>query len=156
MRIRNHTGALLFGPIGVCLLCACLSSNPSPPAAPTVPTSQIATPPPTVSSQPQPGANGTVMSGTITLVGGPPPPSSTLFLGLVKSTSDTQPRTCIDAERDPVDATGKFSARVACTPQPGDQLTYTLVVGAAGDRNWHTGYVAIPADLTTLKIDAPQ
>jgi hypothetical protein len=94
------------------------------------------------------------MSGTITLAGAAPPPASTLFRGLATSTTDTQPRTCIEAERNPVDATGNFTARVACTPQRGDQLTYTLVIGYPGERNWHTGYMAIPADLTTLKIDA--
>jgi hypothetical protein len=96
------------------------------------------------------------MSGTITVTGAPPPPNSTLYLGLVKSASDPQPRLCIDAERDPVDQAGKFSARVACTPQPGDQLSYTLIIGPPGLRDWHSGVVPLPSDLTSLRLNAPE
>jgi hypothetical protein len=94
------------------------------------------------------------MSGTITLAGAPPPPESTLFLGLASAPGDPQPAPCIDAERDPVDSAGKFRAQVACSPKPGGQLAYTLVIGPPGQRNWHSGYLPVPSDLTNLKIEA--
>ncbi|HTE86270.1 MAG TPA: hypothetical protein VK821_16220 [Dehalococcoidia bacterium] len=147
---------LICATTAVLLLCGCLSANPNTnSAAPAgAPAQTAASAPPNV-SQPQPGATGAVISGTVTLTGAPPPPNSSLFLGLVKSPSDQQPTVCIDAERDPVDPAGKFTARVACSPQAGDQLTYTLVIGSPGERNWHTGFAPIPADLTNLRIDAP-
>src|SRR6476661_10498172 len=104
------------------------SASPTPPPPPTLPATG------TVVSQQQPGFSGKVISGIVALRGAAPPQGSTLFLGLVKGPSDQQPRTCIDAERDPVNEEGQFYAQVNCTPQSGDQLMYVLVVGPAGNR----------------------
>jgi hypothetical protein len=154
--VRSSRLALIFGiAIVPVLLGACLSPNPQAgtPAATPATAVPIASPTAAV-SQPQPGANGTVISGTITFGGAPPPPDSTLFLGLASSPGDPQPATCIDAERDPVDSAGRFRAQVACSPKPGQLLAYTLVIGPPGQRNWHTGTMAVPSDLTNLTIDA--
>jgi hypothetical protein len=149
MRPACVVGSLL----ALLLLTACLSPSPeaSTPASTRAGTA-VATSGP--SAQAQPGTNGTVMSGTITLACAPPPPDSTLFLGLASSTGDAQQTTCIDAERDPVDSAGNFRAQVACSPKPGQQLTYTLIIGPPGQRNWHSGSIPIPADLSNFKIDA--
>ena len=98
-------------------------------------------------SQQQPGFSGRVISGIVALRGAAPPAGSTLFLGLVKGPSDQQPRTCIDAERNPVNEEGQFYAQVGCQPQSGDQLMYVLVVGPSGNRDWHQAVVPIPSDL---------
>jgi len=94
------------------------------------------------------------ITGVIVLGNEAPPPGSTLFLGLVKSVDDPNPRTCIDAERNPVTDVGQFYAQVACTPQPGDMLYYVLIIGAPEDRNWHSGVLPMPEDLTDFRINA--
>jgi hypothetical protein len=140
--------------------CACLSSNPSagssgaaPPAVVTaIPTTVV---PKTAVSQPQPGSTGAVFSGVVTYQGAPPPTQSSLYLALVKAATDPNQRPCIDAARDPLDNSGQFSAQVACSPQSGDQLYYVLVIGPEGQRNWHSGALPLPADLTKIRIDVP-
>jgi hypothetical protein len=146
--------------LGASLVTGCLGSNPTP--ATNSPPTQSQTPPPpptlpatgTVVSQQQPGFSGKVMSGVIALKGAAPPAGSTLYLGLVKSASDQQPRTCIDAERNPVNEEGQFYAQIACTPQSGDQLKYVLIVGPSGNRDWHDAVVPLPSDLSNVKLDA--
>lgn len=162
-RIR-YAATLLIAPL--LLSAACLSAakhsatiTPTPNRAGTAAAAQAAgagTPASgaTIISQPQPGANGTLMAGVITLNGDPPPSGSTLFLGLVTSATDTNPRTCIDAQRNPVNDQGQFYAQVACKPQPGDQLYYVLIIGPAGDRNWRRGVITMPADLSNFQIQA--
>lgn len=147
------------------LLGGCLSANPnsgaSTPPPPPPPQQQPAAATPnavaasTVVSQAQPGATGRVISGTISWAGGAPPAGSTLFLALVKSANDPQPRTCIDAARNPVNDQGQFYAQVACAPQAGDQLSFVLIIGPAGERNWHSGVVPLPADLANVHLTAP-
>jgi hypothetical protein len=140
---------------------ACLSSNPAPsagsaPQGPVIaPTSAAAraSASATVISQAQPGFSGKTMSGVVTFAGAAPPPGSSMFLGLAKSADDQQPRTCIDAARNPVNDVGQFYAQVACTPQQGDQLLYVLIIGPEGERNWHRGVMPIPSDLTNLQVD---
>jgi hypothetical protein len=152
---RSSRLALIAGiAFGLLLTSACLSPNPETGAPPLTPTSAPSASPTPAVSQPQPGATGTIISGTITVGGAPPPPDSTLFLGLALTPGDPQPATCIDAERDPVDSAGKFRAQVACSPKLGQQLAYTLVVGSPGQRNWHSGSMPVPSDLTNLTIDA--
>jgi hypothetical protein len=108
----------------------------------------------TIVSQAQPGATGVLMTGVIALNGDAPPTGSTLYLGLVTSADDTNPRTCIDAARNPVNDVGQFYAQVACKPKSGDQLLYVLIIGDPGQRNWHRGVIPMPADLTNFRIDA--
>ncbi|MGI8551917.1 MAG: hypothetical protein ACR2PL_14195, partial [Dehalococcoidia bacterium] len=108
----------------------------------------------TIISRPQPGFSGLLMTGVLAIGGAPPPPGSTLFLGLVKSETDEDPRTCIDAERNPVNDVGQFYAQVACTPQRGDQLLYVLIIGRPEERNWHRGVIPVPPDLTDFRIEA--
>lgn len=146
-------------------LSACLSASPKAnaptPGVAVSPAATLATSSPpaatpaasgTVVSQAQPGFSGTVISGVVALDGGAPPAGSSLFLGLAKSADDQQPRTCIDAARDPVNDVGQFYAQVSCKPQPGDQLLYVLVIGAEGERNWRRGVVAMPSDLTNVHL----
>lgn len=118
------------------------SASATPPVAPA-----------TLVSQPQPGASGVLMSGVVTLNGQAPPDGSTLYLALVKSADDVQPRTCIDAERNPVNNVGQFYAQVACKPQQGDMLLYVLIIGRPEDRNWHRGVIPMPLDLTNFRVD---
>lgn len=147
----------------------CLSSNPNanggrgaPAAGPTLaspPASAVRAPSTasaTVVSQAQPGFSGTVVSGVVSFQGAAPPDASSLYLGLVKSADDRQPRTCIDAARDPINEVGQFYAQVSCKPQPGDQLVYVLIIGPEGERNWHRGVVPMPSDLTNVHIDVQQ
>jgi len=108
----------------------------------------------TIVSQAQPGATGTLMTGVIALNGDAPPPGSTLYLGLVSSPNDNNPRTCIDADRNPVNAVGQFYAQVACSPKTGDQLLYVLILGDPGARDWHRGVIALPPNLRDFRIDA--
>jgi hypothetical protein len=157
-RLRELPSILGFALIAL-LLGACLGKSSGGSSA----TTQTSTPPPpptlpatgTIVSQQQPGFSGKVMSGTVAINGGAPPAGSTLFLGLVKSASDQQPRTCIDAERDPVNEQGQFYAQVSCNPQSGDQLMFVLVVGPAGNRDWHQAVVPLPADLSNMQLQAP-
>jgi hypothetical protein len=141
------------------VISACLSASPgggsgaSPPAVVTAIPTTVA--PKTAVSQPQPGSTGAVFSGMVTYQGAPPPAQSSLYLALVKSASDPNQRPCIDATRDPLDNGGQFSAQVACSPQSGDQLYYVLVIGPEGQRNWHSGALPLPADLTKIRIDVP-
>jgi hypothetical protein len=150
------------------LLSACLSSKPQsgtrqPPAAQApstrapAATSAAAAPAAsaTIVSQAQPGFSGKVISGTIEYNGGAPPPGSTLYLALVKSANDPQPRSCIDADRNPVNDQGQFYAQVACNPQAGDQLMFVLIIGPAAQRDWHMGVVPLPSDLTNVQLVAP-
>ncbi len=143
------------------LLCGCLSSTPQGSAP-----SQTATVAATVAgaraqpsatgtivSQAQPGFSGKVISGTVAYNGGVPPAGSTLYLALVKSANDPQPRACIDAERDPINDQGQFYAQVACSPQTGDQLEYVLIIGPAAQRDWHQGIVPLPSDLTNVHLE---
>ena len=145
------------------LLCSCLSSTPqagapaqSPAAGPSATAAAVRTQPSataTIVSQAQPGFSGKVISGTVAYNGGAPPAGSTLYLALVKSANDTQPRACIDAERDPINDQGQFYAQVACTPQTGDQLEYVLIIGPAAQRDWHMGVVPLPSDLTNVRLE---
>jgi hypothetical protein len=147
------------------LLTACLSPTPQsksgqappppPPAAQApapVSASATAAASATIVSQAQPGFSGKVISGTVEYQGAAPPAGSTLYLALVKSASDSSPRACIDAERDPVNDQGQFYAQVACSPQPGDQLMYVLIIGPASERDWHPGVVPMPSDLTDVRL----
>ncbi len=143
------------------LLTACLSTSPqgggSQSPATQAPAATSAPPAPagataTIVSQPQPGFNGKVISGTVEYQGAAPPSGSTLYLALVKSASDTSPRPCIDAERDPVNDQGQFYAQVACSPQPGDQLMYVLIIGPPAQRDWHSGVMPLPSDLTNVHL----
>jgi hypothetical protein len=164
--ILSGRPSLFIAFVGVgLLLCGCLGANPNtqtaaPPAATTtLPATSTAVPASataTLVSQAQPGFSGKVISGTVSLAGNIPPTGSTLFLALVKSANDPQPRPCIDAQRNPVNEQGQFYAQVACTPQPGDQLSYVLIVGAPAARDWHPGVVPLPSDLTNVRLDAPQ
>jgi hypothetical protein len=147
------------------LLAACRSASPQtggsqppsprPPAQATAPTSAASAPAgatATIVSQAQPGFSGKVISGTVEYNGAVPPDGSTLYLALVKSPNDQQPRTCIDAERDPINDQGQFYAQVACNPQPGDQLMYVLIIGPPAQRDWHPGVVPLPSDLTNVHL----
>jgi len=140
--------------------CACLTATRKPSnAGPTPAAATASLLPPTVApktavSQPQPGSSGTTFSGVVTYQALAPPAQSSLYLALVKSASDPNQRACIDAARDPLDTSGQFKAQVACSPQSGDQLYYVLVIGPEGQRNWRSGVLPLPSDLTKIRIDA--
>jgi hypothetical protein len=135
------------------LLAGCLNSTPGVDQS-QQPASDRPTGTPFTFSQP--GSNGTVFAGAVTYQGDIPPAGSSLYLALVTSPDDTQRRTCIDAERDPLSDKGVFVVQVACEPQAGDQLYYTLIIGAAGDRNWHSGVMPLPSDQRNIRIDVAQ
>lgn len=134
---------------------AATTAGPVAPVAGSASTAAAASPTDvaTLVSKPQPGATGVLMTGVIALNGLAPPEGSTLYLGLVKSENDSNPRTCIDPENNPVNDVGQFYAQVACTPKSGDMLLYVLIVGDPAARDWHRGVIPLPPDLTDFRIN---